>query len=181
MTDRDGGTIPSDEERTNDERRQKYAAGVLDSYTADQRVDVVIALADAEQAELRAEVERLEADTASMGERLDDAESDARYWHAECESVRRAAETLERSSAHSLGRRTKAEATIARVEAVCADPDFANGHVSVVRVLAALRGPEPTEDVCTNCAGSGMDGTKHFDEQPSEPHQCGYCGGSGRG
>lgn len=29
---------------------------------------------------------------------------------------------------------------------------------------------------CSNCNGSGMDSTKHFDEHPAEVHQCGYCG-----
>ena len=51
---------------TTDERRQKYATGVLDSYTPDQRVEVVMALADAEQAELRAALERVRAVTAGL-------------------------------------------------------------------------------------------------------------------
>lgn len=33
------------------------------------------------------------------------------------------------------------------------------------------------EDICTNCKGSGWDSTSHFDDQPAEPHACGYCRG----
>ena len=40
-----------------------------------------------------------------------------------------------------------------------------------------LTQPGTPEDVCTNCKGSGMDATSHFDDQPAEPHACGYCQG----
>jgi hypothetical protein len=36
---------------------------------------------------------------------------------------------------------------------------------------------ETPEDVCSNCNGTGMDSTKHFDEYPAEPHPCDYCRG----
>jgi DnaJ-class molecular chaperone len=37
--------------------------------------------------------------------------------------------------------------------------------------------PGTPEDTCSNCKGSGWDSTQHFDDQPAEPHACGYCQG----